>query len=214
VLLPEAIPPVNPKRCTEVDPAYTFVFGPMRQSTQRKPSRRRVLQAGFAAALVLGGSVAALVRTRGYAPPAGRTLQGFSPWQFMVVQHAARRITAPDRPADTSIPTADLLDVAGFVDAWVAHMDARVRRDLCRFLAYLEHLAPLVIARGSRFTRLSSKEQDQVLASVEASSSHLLRAGFDGLRSLVFMGYYRDPRTWGIARYDGPLIDRPTGGWK
>jgi hypothetical protein len=178
------------------------------------PSRRRVLQAGVAAALVVGGSAVALVRSRGYALTAGRTPQVFSPWQFIVVQHAARRITAPDRPGDTSIPTADLLDVAGFVDAWVAHMDARVRRDLGRFLGYLEHLAPLAAGRGSRFTRLSSVEQDRVLASVEASSRDLLRAGFDGLRSLVFMGYYRDPRTWSIARYDGPLIDRPGGGWK
>jgi hypothetical protein len=53
-----------------------------------------------------------------------------------------------------------------------------------------------------------------VLASVEASSSDLLRAGFDGLKSLVFMGYYRDPRTWGILGYDGPLVNRPRGGWR
>jgi hypothetical protein len=194
--------------------AYTFASGPMRESTQRKPSRRRMLQAGVAAALILGGSAVARVRTSGYALPADRTLRAFSPWQFIVVQHAARRITAPDRPGDASIPTSDLLDAAGFVDGWVARMDARVRRDLGRFLGYLEHVAPLAAGHGARFTRLSDAGQDEILAGLEASSSDLLRAGFDGLRSLVFMGYYRDPRTWNIARYDGPLIDRPTGGWK
>jgi len=48
----------------------------------------------------------------------------------------------------------------------------------------------------------------------EGADTDLLRAGFDGLRSLVFMGYYRDARTWSIAGYDGPLVNRPAGGWR
>ncbi len=186
----------------------------MRAPTQPKPSRRRVLQAGIAAALVAGGSAIAYVRTRGYALPAGRTLAAFTPWQFVVVEHAARRILAPDRPGDAAIPGADALDVAGFVDGWVARMDALVRRDLGRFLGYVEHVAPVGAGFASRFTRLGATDQDAVLASVESSSTDLLRAGFDGLRSLCFMGYYRDPRTWSILSYDGPLVNRPAGGWK
>jgi hypothetical protein len=176
-------------------------------------SRRRLLKAGVAAGLVLGGSAVAYVRTRGYELAPDRVLASFEPWQFLVVQHAARRIVAPDRPGDASIPTADALDVAGFVDGWVARMNPRIRRDLGRFLGYLEHVAPLGVACASRFTRLGAADQDSVLASVEASSTDLLRAGFDGLRSLVFLGYYRDARTWSIAGYDGPLVGRPQGGW-
>lgn len=176
-------------------------------------SRRRLL-GGVAAALVLGGAGVALVRTRGYALPEGRTLAALTAWQFVVVQHAARRIAAPDRPGDGSIPSADDLDVAGFVDGWMARMPAAVRRDLGRFLGYLEHVAPIGAGHASRFSRLPAAAQDEVLASVEASSSDLLRAGFDGLKSLVFMGYYREPRTWGILGYDGPLVNRPRGGWR
>jgi hypothetical protein len=168
----------------------------------------------FFAGLVLGGSALAFVRTRGYAVRADRQLTALSPWQFVVVEHAARRIVAPDRPADASIPTADDLDVAGFVDVWVARLPERVQRDLGRFLAYVEHLAPVGAGFASRFTRLSPADQDAVLASIEASSSDLLRAGFDGLRSLVFLGYYRDARTWRIVGYDGPLVSRPPGGWR
>jgi hypothetical protein len=182
-------------------------------ASAKKPSRRRVLQAGIAAALVAGGSAVAFVRTRGYVLPAGRTLAAFAPWQFLVVQHAARRIVAPDRPGDASIPDADELDVAGFVDGWVARMDATLRRDLGRFLGVVEHLAPVGAGFASRFTRLGPADQDAVLASLESSSTDLLRAGFDGLRSLVFMGYYRDARTWGLLGYDGPLVNRPLGGW-
>jgi hypothetical protein len=144
--------------------------------------------------------------------PAGSKLAVLAPWQFVVVQHAARRIAAPDRH-DASVPSADDLAVAAFVDGWMAGMPERVRRDLGRFLAYVEHIAPIGAGFVARFTRLPPGDQDRVLASLEASSNDLLRAGFDGLRSLVFLGYYRDPRTWKIVGYDGPFIGRPQSGW-
>jgi hypothetical protein len=141
-----------------------------------------------------------------------------SAWQWNVVEQAARRITAPDEAGRGAgpgcAPTSDETDVAGFFDAWVARMPERLRRDLGRFLAYLEHVAPLAAGHSSRFTRLSPDEQDAVLASVEASRHDLLRAGFDGLKSLVFIGYYRDVRTWSLVGYDGPLVGRPEGGWR
>jgi hypothetical protein len=93
-------------------------------------------------------------------------------------------------------------------------MPERLRRDLGRFLAYLEHVAPLAAGHSSRFTRLGPEAQDAVLASIEASRHDLLRAGFDGLKSLVFIGYYRDVRTWSLVGYDGPLVGRPGGGWR
>jgi len=179
----------------------------------RTLGRRRVLELG-AAVLVLGGAAVAVVRTRGYSVPPGRTLVALSAWQLAVVEHAARRIVAPDRPGDPTIPTADAVDVAGFLDAWLSRMAPRVQRDLGRFLAYVEHLAPVACGMTSRFTRLSPEDQDRTLAGIESSSSDLLRAGFEGLKSLVFMGYYRDPRTWGIVGYDGPLVGRPAQGWR
>jgi hypothetical protein len=166
------------------------------------------------AGLVLGGAALAVLRTRGYSLRVGRRLVALEAWQVVVVEHAARRIVAPDLPGDPSIPTADDVDVAGFADTWVARLPGRTRRDLGRFLAYLEHVAPVGSGFASRFTRLAPGEQDAVLAAIEASSSDLLRAGFDGLRSLVFLGYYRDARTWRIVGYDGPLVNRPLGGWR
>jgi hypothetical protein len=182
-------------------------------STQRKLPRRRLLEAA-GAALILGGSIIAVARTRGYALPAGRKLVVLAPWQFIVVQHAARRVAAPDREQDDSIPSADDLDVAAFVDGWMARMPERVRRDLGRFLAYVEHVAPIGAGFVARFTRLAPGDQDRVLASMQSSPSDLIRAGFDGLRSLVFLGYYRDPRTWKAIGYDGPLVGRPQAGWQ
>ncbi len=179
----------------------------------KAPTRRDVLRAAIAAAAVLGGSAIALVRTGGYDTPPGLELAVLSPWQFVVVQHAARRIAAPDRPGDPAVPAVDDLGVPEFVDGWLARLPRRTRRDLRRFLAYLEHLAPLSAGLVTRFTRLSPADQDRVLAGLEASSSDLLRAGFDGLRALVFLGYYRHPRTWRLIGYDGPLAGRPEAGW-
>jgi hypothetical protein len=188
----------------------------MRESREsRKPlTRRRALGLLGGAALVGAGVAIATVRTSGYAIPVGRRLVAFATWQFVVVQHAARRIAAPDDAADGAVPGADDVDVAGFVDAWVARMDAGVRRDFGRFLAYLEHVAPLGFGFASRFTRLLPMAQDRVLRGVEASSNDLIRGGFEGLKSLVFMGYYRSARTWSIVGYDGPLVGRPAGGWR
>jgi hypothetical protein len=175
-----------------------------------------VLRAGalVAAATIGAGAVLAAVRTRGYVVDPGRRLVAMSAWQFVVAQHVARRIVAPDQPDDPTIPTPDALDVAGFVDGWMARLPARVRRDLGRFFAVIEHVAPLGAGFASRFTRLGPADQDAVLASLEASSVDLLRAGFDGVKALVLMGFYRDARAWGIVGYDGPLVGRPAEGWR
>ncbi len=190
-------------------PAPTLVTAP-----PGAPSRRRFLALAGGALAIASGAVAA-VRTRGYAVPAdvAAKLEALAPWQYVVMQHVARRIAAPDREGDPSIPTSDDTDVVGFCDAYVARLPAPLRRDLLRALAFVEHLAPLGVGRASRFTHLSAPDQDRVLASLEANRVDLLRGAFDGLKSLVFLGYYRDPRTWRIVGYDGPRVNRPDAGW-
>ena len=188
----------------------------MRYCGAVKVSRRRLLQLGVVGgAIVATGSVVAFFRTRGYAiaPERERTLVTLSVWQVVVVEHAARRITAPDAPGERSVPTSDDTDVAGFIDVYASRLPRDMQRDLLRFFAFLEHMAPLALKLGSRFSRLAPEDQDRVLASLEKADTPLLRAGFEGLKSLVFMGYYRDPRTWKILDYAGPWVNRPEKGW-
>jgi hypothetical protein len=180
---------------------------------QRRISRRRLLAAGSAMGVSLVSGLVGVVRFGGYELTPSRPLAALSTWQFVVVKHAAARITASDREGDASIPSADEVDVAGFVDDWLGRADASLRRDMRRFLGFLEHLAPFGSGFATRFTRLHPADQDLVLASLERSHSDLLSAGFDGLKALVFMGFYRDARTWSIAGYDGPLLGRPQRGW-
>ena len=178
-----------------------------RGDATKKPTRRKFLVGG---ALLLVGSAVALVRTRGYELPPDRKLVGLAPWQFLVVEAVARRIAARD---NDDAPTPDEVDVAGFIDRYLAEMAAPMRRDLGRMFGYIEHVAPVASGHASRFTRLDGDAQDDVLRGIESSASDLLRGGFEGVKSLVFMGYYRDARTWTILGYEGPLINRPAGGW-
>lgn len=138
----------------------------------------------------VGGAVA-LVRSRGYDKP----------WTTVVIEHLARRVCAADREG---VVTPDEVGVAPFVESYVATMPARLRRDFQRFLRFVEQVAPLGAGFASRFTKLVPAYQDEVLASLESHSNELIRGGFDAVKAALFMGYYRDPRTWSILGCDGP----------
>lgn len=158
-------------------------------------------------ALLAGATTIAIVRTRGYDMPQERAarLVVLSPWQFIVLSAIARRIAAPD-VTDGSVPTIDDVDAVGFIDAYLTKLPEALRRDFLRLVAFVEHVAPLAKKMSSRFSRLGPADQDAVLAWLESNDEGLLRGGFDGLKSCVFMGYYRDPRTWKILGYAGPFV--------
>jgi hypothetical protein len=105
-------------------------------------------------------------------------------------------------------PSIDETDVVGFVDAFVVAMPQKMKSDLLLFLGVIEHIAPLFARHVSRFTSLDAGAQDAVLVALENHDQGLLRGGFAGLKALLFMGYYRDPRTWPLLGYDGPTIGR------
>jgi hypothetical protein len=153
----------------------------------------------------LGGAVA-LLRSGGYvvAPDRLKNLRVLEPWQFVVVSGVARRIVAPDRPQ--GVPTPDEVGVAEFVDGYLLEMPPALRRDFLRLLRYLEDLAPFASGYTGRFAVLSPAAQDDVLAALEASRFDQLRAGFQALKSIVMMGYYRDPRTFSMLGYGGPFV--------
>jgi hypothetical protein len=180
-------------------------------------ARRRWLRGALAvSALGAMGGLLALIRTEyEFDPslPAGPALRALHPGQYLFVRAVARRIVAPDRPADTSILTPDEAKVAEFVDSYVAAMPPSLRRDVLRLLWFVEQVAPFGSGFARRFTSLSAEQQDTVLAAVCESRIPDLRAGFEAMKSLVMMGYYRDPRTWRILGYEGPFVGRPEGGF-
>jgi hypothetical protein len=162
----------------------------------RSPSRRRFV-GWIAAGVVAGGAALAFVRTRGYdlADAISGQLQVLAPWQYLVLSAFGRRVLAPE-----------VADVARFADEYLVGLAAADRRDLLAFVAYLEHAAPLAIGHLSRFTELDGERQDAVLASVEQSGIGLMRGGFQALKALAMMAYYRKPESWPALEYGGPVV--------
>ncbi len=180
----------------------------MSAATPSPRASRRALLKGLAVAFLgTAGMAVARIRGRGYDLGRARPPIALATWELVVVTHAARRIAAPDR-SDGTVPSSDELDVAGFVDKFVGRMPGPMRRDLSRALMFLEHIAPLTLGLTARFSDLPPSDQDRVLASLETSPITILRGAFAGLKSLVFMGFYRDPRTWQLLGYEGPWVGR------
>jgi len=107
--------------------------------------------------------------------------------------------------AVTVVPDASALDESGWndLDALVEKTLARrppaMRRQLVLFIRAIEHLPRL--RWGRPFTALSPDERTRVLSGLEHAPLLLLRRGFWGLRTLVFLGYYARPEAAAAIGY-------------
>lgn len=183
----------------------------------RRAFLRRVTKGAIAFGVIGGAGVLAWVRTSGYRVDAKRaaSLKTIAPWQLAVIDAVASRICAADVAYDSpGAPPSPLeVGVGEFVDAFLAACEPSIARDCKGAIGFVEHAWPIACGELHRFTALSPDRQDVVLSKMEASSSDLVSGAFHGLKSLVMMGYWRDPRTWGVLGYDGPLVNRPPDGW-
>lgn len=174
--------------------------------------RRRFLQGGLVAAALLGsGGVWSWSRS-GYVVSGERSarLLALSEKELAIVDAVVSRMMRPDA-ADP--PTPEELDCGLRIDGLVAKLDADTRDELRKLLHVVEHVLPLRTGRATRFTKLDGAAQDAVLGAMMVSEVPLLRGAFDSLKSLCAMSYFQDARTWGAIGYDGPLVNRPQGGW-
>jgi hypothetical protein len=96
--------------------------------------------------------------------------------------------------ATTVVPESSALDdrawaeVHAVIDAVVAKRDTRVRRQLATFLRLLQVLP--IPRYGRPLTSLSPRQRRDFLEWIERSPFLVVRRGFWGIRTLVFMGYY------------------------
>ncbi len=93
----------------------------------------------------------------------------------------------------------------GIVDGALMDRPPELRRQFGALLGLIRWL-PL-LRWGTSFERLSGPQQDRVLRWVQDAPVARLRAGFWGLKTLVFMGYYGQPEVWPelpyLPRLDG-----------
>ena len=164
-------------------------------SLRRGLSRRAILL-GSGIGVLAGAAAVVGIRVSGYDVPSSVSdqLESLSPWQGVVLSSFAARVLPAGAPFDLA-----------FVDRYLTTLHPTDERDIGGLMAYLEHLAPVGDGHIRRFTNLPPAEQDEVLEGLEASRVDLLRAGFQGLRAMVFMSYYRTPAAWRVIGYDGPV---------
>ena len=173
-------------------------------------TRRGFLRAGIAGTLLLGGAAVVGRSLSGYHldPAIARRLRVLSPKEYLVMQAVARRVLAAD---GDDAPSPDSVDVAGAVDTYVAKLPSAVQRDVRGLLQLVEHGSSLFRGHVARFTHLGAAEQDATLVDWQRSSLTVRRRGFQALRTLAFLGYWRDDRTWPLIGYSGPMLPKRPG---
>ncbi len=175
-------------------------------------TRRRFFRVGVAGSIALGAGGLFAWQTSGYDVPdaIARRLVSLSPKEYRVVAAVAERVVRAD---DGAFPSAREVDAALHVDALIVELHPADARDLSHLLHLIEHGIPPLHGKPSRFTHLDGDQQDEVLDAMRTGSSTLLRAAFEGLKSLIVLAYFSDERTWAPLGYDGPLVGRPPGGF-
>ena len=161
-------------------------------------NRRGFLKLGLGGSALLAG-VALVGRHLGDYPAVAVSLRVLGAKEFAVFTAAAARIcvgsTGPSAP-----------EIATFVDGYLTYVPPAVQRDVRSLLLLLEHSQ----FPRAKFTRLSADAQDAVLSSWQTSALALKRQGFQALKTLAFLGHYRDARTWQTIGYSGPMLAVPT----
>ena len=93
------------------------------------------------------------------------------------------------------------------VDSALAARPEPVRRQLGLFLSIIR-LAP-VVRWGRPFEALSGDRRDRFLRWLENHPLAAVRAGFWGLKTLVFMGWYGQDEQWAAISYRPTLEGEP-----
>lgn len=166
-------------------------------------TRRRLLKLSLFGGLALTGSLL-------LGPHVGRhysvtgaissQLRCLTTKEYIVLSAAAGRLL------DGAMPGPAIHgDVALWVDAYVARLDPGIRGDVRGLLELLEH-SPLWLGLASPFSALPPQQQDRVLRDWQDSGLALRRQGLQALKSMCFLAYYQDPRSFAAIGYSGPML--------
>jgi hypothetical protein len=170
-------------------------------------NRRRFLRTTLFGGALLGSAALVGRHLSGYSldPAVASKLRVLSAKEFLVFSAVARRMLAPDQGG---APTADEVQAGLFVDSYLAKLDKGMRSDVRALLHLVEHGSGLFRVAFSRFTHMTPAEQDATLADWEHSRLALRRRGFQALKTMAMLGYWRDDRTWPLIGYTGPMLPR------
>jgi len=129
---------------------------------------------------------------------------------FGPVRAAFRSLATTIVPEAASLDERGWTEVEDIIEQGLQSRPASIRRQL-RMLVRALNVLPL-FRFGRTFASLDAARRAKFLQSIQDAPLLLLRRGFWGLRTLVFMGYYSrddaraaigyraDPRGWAVRR--------------
>jgi hypothetical protein len=119
------------------------------------------------------------------------------------VRSVFRALAVAIVPEACALTMSGWAEVEATVEAALAKRPASVRRQLVVFIRALDLLP--VLRWGRPFRRLDPELRDRYLRAVERSPVFMVRRGFWGLRTLVYMGFYTRPEAYGAVGYSARL---------
>lgn len=126
---------------------------------------------------------------------------------FAPVRERFRAIAGTIVPAADALGEAEWLELEGIIEQGLASRPPSMRRQL-RILVRVLDWIPL-LRYGRTFRSLDRERRSRFLSAVQDAPLLLLRRGFWGLRTLVFMGYYGRPAAAAGIGYRASLL-----GWE
>lgn len=110
---------------------------------------------------------------------------------FGPVRESFRAVAVTVVPEAAALRATEWDEVEQIVERGLASRPASIRRQLRLFVRILEILP--VFRFGRTFRRLDPDRRTRFLLAIQDSPVLLLRRGFWGVRTLVYMGYYARP---------------------
>jgi hypothetical protein len=115
------------------------------------------------------------------------------------VRDTFRAVTLAVVPEASSLDEKAWAEAEALIERTLGRRPAGVQRQLVVFLRAIEFLPRL--RWGRPFTALLPEERTRFLSGLEHAPLLLLRRGFWGLRTLVFLGYYARPEAAAAIGY-------------
>ena len=156
-------------------------------------------------AAIAGGSTALTLRLGCY-PDADWEGHHLARWEAHVVAAIALALI-PDEPGQWPSEAPTPMEVAAHVDRYLRGFPRPMLREIRAMFAFLEQ-GTLAGCQFRRITRLDPADARTFLDRLRQQGG-LFRQAFQGIRALIYVGYYQDDRTWSAIGYPGPQFDRP-----
>ena len=165
------------------------------------PINRRTFLRGTAGGIA-ALTAATLLPTGCGGYPSVATLRTFTAKEFAVLKGL---ITTYLPPAE-GLPSAEDLDIAGYLDTYLAVEPAPVRKQLKQALLLVEYGGFWYGPERRRFTRMTAAGQEAYLQGWLESASPFRRQVGQIFRRATINTYYGDERSWDAIGYDGPFV--------